>query len=80
MAREIRGVHQRPATVKTGVGVAQIRRRVGIRVLDQPPKRPQQIAHRLVDHHAALFGRISQTAEIGVQQFGLLFGVHLCLN
>ena len=59
---------------KAAVGVSpKIVRRVCVGVLDQPPKRPKQIAHRLVDDVAAKLGRRRRALQIsGLQGFFVL--------
>ena len=77
MALEGRVVHQRPATGEAAIGIgAEVIGRVAVGKLDQPPEGPEEVAHRLVDHHAARLGRRRRTAEIAAQKLLFLRRVH----
>jgi hypothetical protein len=79
--RELRRFHQRLAAGEPSVGIgAEIVDRIVVGKLDQPPQRPQQVAHRLVDDHAATFRRFGLAAEIGAHHLFVLRRVELSFH
>src|SRR5687768_3684401 len=69
MLAEIGRAHERLAALEAIDRIGpEIVRRVLVHVLDDAPQRPQQIAHRLVEHHPAAIAGGRLAAEIGFQQ------------
>src|SRR5256885_15583517 len=81
MRAEIGAAHQRLAALEPIDGIGpEIVGGVLVDMLDDPPERPQEIAHRLVEHHAAAIVGRRRAAEISQQQGFVLLGAEGSLD